>query len=87
MDATSKSILEFRINAFMAMDLPYGLNCPTCRGTAPAPYRVVNADGDVVMGCIDAHHSGSVEGIHRVWHDRPEAAAIRERALEHLRSL
>jgi hypothetical protein len=56
--------------------------CPTCGKPAAAPYRRVVA-GEIVEGCVDAHHSlGRLTGKSAAWHARTEAIAVRSAMLQ-----
>ena len=53
--------------------------CPLCGKAAGAPYRVYDAHGKVVNGCVGEFHSGHLVQTSESnrWHNRPEAKRIR----------
>ena len=54
------------------------LVCRTCGRNLDQPYRVYDAFGKVVQGCIDADHDHAfLIGESARWHNRKEAKAWR----------
>lgn len=51
--------------------------CPTCQRRADQPYRVRDADGKVLHGCVANFHTGHLLMRDASWHYRPEAKRIR----------
>lgn len=53
--------------------------CPTCCRAAGAPFRVLDAQGSVVHGCVDEFHTDHLASISasQRWHNRPEARKLR----------
>lgn len=51
------------------------IRCPSCTRAAAAPYRVYDARGKVVNGCIDHFHTGYLQtpSESAKWHNRPVA--------------
>ncbi len=56
-------------------------HCYTCGRPKGSPFRVYDARGRVVMGCVDAAHDGHLAPISESerWHERKEAREIRAR--------
>lgn len=53
--------------------------CNTCTNSVYEPFRVYNADGKVVEGCVDECHTGKLVAPSESarWHSRPQAKKIR----------
>lgn len=53
--------------------------CPTCCRPAAAPFRVYDARGKVLSGCVDHFHTGHLvtPSESAMWHARPEAKRLR----------
>jgi hypothetical protein len=52
--------------------------CPTCGRARAEAYLRVDQDGNVLEGCVDAHHSGATKpGAPTRWYMRPEARQLR----------
>ncbi len=53
--------------------------CTTCGRSDDSPYRVYDAHGKVIIGCVDDCHTGRLVAISESnrWHRRPEAKRIR----------
>lgn len=53
--------------------------CNTCCRPASSPFRVWDAHGKVVMGCVDACHTDKLATPSESarWHNRPEAKKLR----------
>ena len=91
-ESVSKQIIEGRLAALTALGAPVCDRCPTCMGAAAQPYRRENASGDIVEGCVDAHHTEHFEAVRRqygewpsvAWHFRLSAVGVRRSWLERL---
>lgn len=59
--------------------------CPTCFRPVASPFRVTDAAGKIVNGCVDAAHDDKLVPISASasWHGRKEASQIRKRAAKH----
>lgn len=53
--------------------------CPVCCQPASAPFRVYDAQGNVVHGCVDEFHTDHLVPISASnhWHRRPAARKLR----------
>lgn len=58
---------------------PTGDTCNTCGRAAGSPYRIFDARGKVIAGCVDDFHTGHLvtPSESSFWHNRPEAKKIR----------
>ena len=56
------------------------LVCPTCFRAPAAPFRVWDASGKILSGCVDACHTGHLvtPSASASWHARPAARQIRK---------
>lgn len=64
--------------------------CRTCTQPVDKPYRMVDATGKILYGCIVADHNDyiatlDVEHPDHVWHWRQQAIAIRKMEVDRLR--
>lgn len=59
--------------------------CPTCGHAPEAPYRS-RFNGHIVMGCIDAAHTGHLTGDNKDWHNRKHCREFRREELSRLLS-
>jgi hypothetical protein len=50
--------------------------CPTCGRAPGSPYRVTDARGRVVQGCVDPIHTGHLVGESARWQSRAAARKI-----------
>jgi hypothetical protein len=84
MDLISQTILNIRSAAGNPNKV-----CPTCCRLPDQPYRVYEATGHVMHGCIDPVHTAHMDRATASgqWHFRKEAVQHRQRQMMHLRSL
>lgn len=63
--------------------------CPTCTRAPGDPFRRHDETGKIIMGCIDAIHTGKlpVPSETNFWHMRKEALDIRRRELKRLKQI
>lgn len=63
----------------MLKPIPLHKLCTTCCRPAATPWRVYDAQGNIVHGCVDDFHSGALEPRSKSsrWHNRKAAMAIR----------
>lgn len=57
--------------------------CPICVNSIYRPYRVKDARGKVIQGCVHPCHDDHLVGESRSWSLRKEAKAIRKE-IKHL---
>jgi hypothetical protein len=55
------------------------MKCNLCGRDVSSPYRVYNAFGKVISGCVDRSHTGMIvsPSESEFWHSRKEARDIR----------
>jgi hypothetical protein len=55
--------------------------CLTCNRPVASPWRVWDARGHILNGCVDASHTGHLTPLSESarWHTRPAAVKIRKR--------
>jgi hypothetical protein len=84
MDAISQVILQIRSAAGNPNKV-----CPTCGRSPETPYRVLDQDGSVIHGCVDAIHTAHVDRytVTGYWHFRKEAIQLRQQEMVRLRSI
>ena len=89
----STAIRNIRAAAGAELGLEVDGLCPTCGRPADDPARRLGSldlwpasDGEIVEGCVDAHHTGALPAgsATAAWHDRPEAQQLRARELASL---
>ena len=78
----SAALNNLRNDARREAGHPIEDRCPTCGRPAAAPARRL-VDGEIVEGCVDAHHTGALPAgsATAAWHDQPFAQRLRARAL------
>lgn len=83
----SAAIMHLRIAAGGSAEI-----CPTCCCPRETPYRFRINVTQIVEGCVDASHTEDMlereeTNADRIWHEREEAAALREKDLVRLKKL
>jgi hypothetical protein len=60
----------------------FSMLCQSCNRAASSPFRAVNAEGRITLGCVDHFHTGHLvtPSESNFWHCRPEAKKIRAAA-------
>ncbi len=80
----SKKIMQLRLAALEALGVEAQDRCPTCMCTAERPFREHGPNGEITLGCVDAHHTEALEQLTPEiwatvrWHFRPDGVAVRQ---------
>lgn len=84
----SKRIMKIRTNARakLGMTEPF-TKCPTCARPFAAPFRRRDDNQRITVGCVDASHTGHVQGDDLVWHNRPSVQLLRAKELSSLQNI
>ena len=63
----------------MAARVFHSATCPTCCRAPAQPFRVYDAAGKALYGCVDHFHTGHLvtPSASAMWHARPEAKKLR----------
>lgn len=86
-DRVSEQIMKIRNQALQELGAKAHTKCPTCGRQASSPFRNHHANGKVMLGCVDAFHTGHLvtPSESSRWHNSPQAKDIRRNELATLK--